>query len=173
MKSDLYSLFGTNTIYGTKVRLMHIFSLHIILIFLPIFFVYSENESEFFENRIRPVLAENCYECHNSLKMAKSGLVLDFKDGILKGGERGPSISLANPKSSLLLRVMRHEVNNLKMPKGGPQISKEVIKDFEKWISSGAYDPRDTPPTPEQFAKETSWEKNPRKKKVMVEFSAH
>ena len=170
MKSDLYSLFGTNTIYGTKVRLMRIFSLHIILIFLPIFFVYSENESEFFENRIRPVLAENCYECHNSLKMAKSGLVLDFKDGILKGGERGPSISLANPKSSLLLRVMRHEVNNLKMPKGGPQISKEVIKDFEKWISSGAYDPRDTPPTPEQFAKETSWEKIREKRKLWWSF---
>ena len=40
---------------------------------------------------------------------------------------------------------MRHEVNNLKMPKGGPRISEEVIKDFEKWISFGAYDPRDTP----------------------------
>ena len=99
MKSGLYSLFGINTIYGTKTRLMRIFSLHIILIFLPIFFIYSENESEFFENRIRPVLAENCYECHNSLKMAKSGLILDFKDGILKGGERGPSISLSNPKA--------------------------------------------------------------------------
>ena len=49
MKSDLNSLFGTNTIYGTKVRLMRIFSLHIILIFLPIFFVYSENESELIE----------------------------------------------------------------------------------------------------------------------------
>jgi len=170
MKCDLYSLFGINTIYGIKDRLMHIFSLHIILVFLPIFFIYSENKSEFFENRIRPVLAENCYECHNSLKMAKSGLVLDFKDGILKGGERGPSISLTNPKSSLLLKVMRHEVNNLKMPKGGPQISEDVIKDFEKWILSGAYDPRDTPPTLEQFAKETSWEKIREKRKLWWSF---
>ena len=66
----------------------------------------GESKLEFFENRIRPVLAENCYECHNSIKQAKSGLVLDYKHGIMKGGERGPAISLTNPKASLLLRVL-------------------------------------------------------------------
>ena len=84
---------------------------------LPTLVITGTPELEFFENRIRPVLAENCYECHNSIKQAKSGLELDHKDGILRGGERGPAISLLNPKSSILLQVMRHEINNLKMPK--------------------------------------------------------
>ena len=103
--------------------------------FLPFLEMAGKPDLEFFENRIRPVLAENCYECHNSIKQAKSGLVLDYKNGILKGGERGPAISLTNPKSSLLLRVMKHEINNLKMPKGGPKITNKIIQDFESWIS--------------------------------------
>ena len=47
--------------------------------FLPVLVTVGKPELEFFENRIRPVLAENCYECHNSIKQAKSGLVLDYK----------------------------------------------------------------------------------------------
>ena len=142
----------------------------IFLALLPFFRLVAESESEFFENRIRPVLAENCYECHNSIKQAKSGLVLDYKHGIIKGGERGPAISLTNPKSSLLLRVMKHEISNLKMPKGGPKITDNIIKDFESWISAGAFDPRDKPPTAEQFAQETSWEKIREKRKEWWSF---
>ena len=56
------------------------------------------------------------------------------------------------------------------MPKGGPRISEQVIKDFEKWISTGAHDPRQTPPTPEQFAQETSWEKIREKRKLWWSF---
>ena len=138
--------------------------------FLPFLAMAGKPDLEFFESRIRPVLAENCYECHNSIKQAKSGLVLDYKNGILKGGERGPAISLTNPKSSLLLRVMKHEINNLKMPKGGPKITDKIIQDFESWISKGAFDPRDMPPTAEQFAQETSWEKIREKRKEWWSF---
>ena len=56
------------------------------------------------------------------------------------------------------------------MPKGGPKISKEIIKDFESWISAGAFDPRDKPPTVEQFAQETSWEKIREKRKAWWSF---
>ncbi len=84
--------------------------------FIPFLAMAGKPDLEFFESRIRPVLAENCYECHNSIKQAKSDLVLDYKNGLLKGGERGPAISLTNPGSSLLLRVMKHELSNLKMP---------------------------------------------------------
>ena len=138
--------------------------------FIPFLAMAGKPDLEFFESRIRPVLAENCYECHNSIKQAKSGLVLDYKNGILKGGERGPAISLTNPKSSLLLRVMKHEINNLKMPKGGPKITDKIIQDFESWISKGAFDPRDVPPTAEQFAQETSWEKIREKRKEWWSF---
>ena len=140
------------------------------LAFLPQLPVMGESKLEFFENRIRPVLAENCYECHNSIKQAKSGLVLDYKHGIIKGGERGPAISLTNPKASLLLRVLKHEISDLKMPKGGPKITNKIINDFERWINAGAFDPRDKPPTAEQFEKETSWEKIRDKRKEWWSF---
>jgi hypothetical protein len=146
------------------------FLYHVILAFFPAILILADNQNEFFEKKIRPVLTENCYECHNSIKQAKSGLVLDYKEGLLRGGDRGSAISLTSPKSSLLLRVMKHEISDLKMPKGGPRISEQVIKDFEKWISTGAHDPRQTPPTPEQFAQETSWEKIREKRKLWWSF---
>ena len=48
---------------------------------------------EFFENKVRPVLAESCYKCHsvNSEKL-KGGLLLDSREGVLKGGNSGPAI---------------------------------------------------------------------------------
>ena len=99
------------------------------VLFIP---MRADNRLDFFENRIRPVLVENCYECHNSIKQAKSGLVLDYKGGLLKGGDRGSILSLENPKGSLILKAMGHQIRSLKMPKGGPKLSPEVIKDFEK-----------------------------------------
>src|SRR4051794_34570247 len=47
----------------------------------------------FFEKNIRPLLVERCYECHSKqAKKIRGGLSLDFKDGLLKGGDLGPSI---------------------------------------------------------------------------------
>jgi hypothetical protein len=46
---------------------------------------------EFFESRIRPVLVAECYECHDAKKQ-KGDLRLDYRDGLLKGGEEGPAI---------------------------------------------------------------------------------
>ncbi|NBX88756.1 MAG: hypothetical protein EBQ86_01485, partial [Betaproteobacteria bacterium] len=44
----------------------------------------------FFEQKIRPVLAENCYECHSAkAKKLKGGLYLDSKAGWEKGGDSG------------------------------------------------------------------------------------
>ena len=41
---------------------------------------------EFFEEKIRPVLARNCYECHSAkAKKLKADLYLDRKAGWAKG----------------------------------------------------------------------------------------
>jgi hypothetical protein len=57
------------------------------------------DQREFFESKIRPVLVEHCYECHNSWGKAKSQLTLDSRDGLLKGGNEGPSIIPGNPEA--------------------------------------------------------------------------
>jgi len=113
---------------------------------------------EFFEAKIRPVLIEHCYECHNSLDAAEGGLAVDFRAAILKGGDGGTIIEPGKPEASRLLPILRHEVEGLEMPSSGPKLSDEIIADFEKWISLGAPDPRSEKPTAESLAEATSWE---------------
>nr|MDQ3009545.1 DUF1549 domain-containing protein [Acidobacteriota bacterium] len=97
---------------------------------------------EFFEKKIRPVLANNCYACHSSkLKAPIGGLALDTKAGLLKGGDSGPAIVPGKPADSLLLRAMRYNDLNLKMPPTS-KLPDAVIADFEQWIAAGAPDPR-------------------------------
>jgi hypothetical protein len=46
---------------------------------------------EFFEKKIRPLLIENCYKCHShESEKVKGGLLLDTREGLLKGGDTGP-----------------------------------------------------------------------------------
>ena len=118
----------------------------------------NRTDLEFFESRIRPVLVEHCYECHNSSGKAKGKLALDYRDGLLKGGSEGPSIEPGKPEKSLLLQSIGHEFEDLRMPKDGPKMADAVLKDFRKWITMGAPDPRDEPPSAEQLTKATSWE---------------
>ena len=112
---------------------------------------------EFFETRIRPVLAQDCYECHNSQGVADGGLVLDHRNGLLKGGDRGPAIVPGKPGESLLIQAIRHENVDLEMPSAAPKLDAVIIQDFEKWVRSGAIDPRDHPPTDDELAEDTNW----------------
>lgn len=97
---------------------------------------------EFFEKRIRPVLAEHCYRCHAAeFNEAKGGLTVDTREGLQRGGESGPAVVPGSPEDSLLLEALRYE--SLEMPPSGP-LTKAQIADFETWISMGAPDPRDT-----------------------------
>ncbi|MEY5011795.1 MAG: hypothetical protein RLZZ253_2934 [Verrucomicrobiota bacterium] len=104
----------------------------------------SPEKLEFFESKIRPVLATECYECHGAEKQ-KGGLRLDYKAGWEKGGDSGPSILPGNPKDSLLLQSVRHEDPDLKMPSKAPKLSPEAIAHLEKWVAMGAPDPREKP----------------------------
>jgi hypothetical protein len=95
---------------------------------------------DFFEKKIRPVLIQHCYKCHSAeAKKIRSGLLLDSRDGIRKGGERGPAIVANQPEKSLLLKALRYE--DLQMPPGG-KLPESVIADFAAWIKQGAADPR-------------------------------
>jgi len=97
---------------------------------------------EFFEKRIRPVLAEHCYKCHSAqAKKPKGGLMLDSRAGLLTGGDSGPAVVPGKATKSRLLQALRHE-GDLHMPPKG-KLSGAIIADFEAWITMGAPDPRD------------------------------
>ena len=99
---------------------------------------------EFFEKKIRPVLIAECVDCHNADKQ-KGGLRLDHREGWKKGGDSGASIVPGDINGSLLLRSIRHEEEDLKMPSKAPKLDAAVIADFEAWVKMGAPDPREEP----------------------------
>ena len=91
---------------------------------------------EFFESKIRPVLAENCYACHTNTKMG--GLRLDSRESAVRGGNSGPAIRPGNAAGSLLIQVVRHEHDRLKMPLSGERLDNKKIEALEAWIQDGA-----------------------------------
>src|SRR5579864_5404264 len=44
---------------------------------------------EFFEKKIRPLLVNNCYNCHSANTNSQGGLRVDDRNGLLTGGGRG------------------------------------------------------------------------------------
>jgi hypothetical protein len=107
----------------------------------------SEPQVAFFEQHIRPVLANECYDCHGVNKQ-KGGLRVDSRDGLFMGGDTGPAIIPGDAGRSLLIQSIQHEHPDSEMPKGRPKLSQEVIAHFAKWVHEGAVDPRDHPPKP-------------------------
>ena len=63
-----------------------------------------------------------------------SGLRLDSRSAVLKGGSRGPAALAGQPDQSLLIRAVRHE--SLQMPLGG-KLSDSSIKALEQWVQRG------------------------------------
>lgn len=118
----------------------------------------SAEQIEFFEKRIRPVLAQECYECHSTATKKKGGLLLDTRAGWQEGGDSGPALVPGKPNESLLLKSIRHEDPDLKMPKAGAKMDDSAIADIQKWIAMGAPDPRDHPPSVDQVKGDTSWQ---------------
>jgi len=97
----------------------------------------------FFEAKVRPVLVENCYQCH-SARSGKSagGLQLDTRKAIRAGGDRGPAVVPGKPAESLLLTAASHADPDLKMPPKKPRLPDAVLADLRTWIANGAADPR-------------------------------
>lgn len=102
--------------------------------------VRSENDDDFFETRVRPLLVKHCEECHGA-KKAEGGLRLDSRDAWLRGGDRGAVLVAGKPEESLLIRAVRHTDSELEMPPDG-KLSAAEIADLETWIKRGAVDPR-------------------------------
>ena len=117
----------------------------------------------FFEQKIRPVLVEHCYECHSEKgKKIKGGLRLDSRAGWLAGGDGGTTaIVPGKPEESLLIRVVQHLEEDLAMPPKKPKLPDTVIADLVYWVKMGAPDPRDGAPVEAKRADKTWWSLQP------------
>jgi hypothetical protein len=93
-------------------------------------------QAGFFENKVRPILAENCFRCHSAAQgKSKGNLTLDSQAGALKGGDTGPAVVPGKPAESLLIKAIRHE--EPKMPPKS-KLTDEQIAILTEWVKSGA-----------------------------------
>jgi mono/diheme cytochrome c family protein len=95
---------------------------------------------EFFERKVRPILAANCVSCHGPQKQ-KAGLRLDSKAGFSKGGDTGSLVKPGDPDKSLLVRVVRYD-GDIKMPQKG-KLPDADIATLTAWVKGGAPWPDD------------------------------
>src|ERR1700676_2644387 len=107
----------------------------------------TTEQKEYFENKIRPLLAQNCFACHTNSQMG--GLRLDSREGLLKGGKSGPAVVPGDPEKSMLITAIR-QTTEIKMPKNG-HLTDAQINDLTAWVKSGA-----TWPTAQQAGSGTS-----------------
>ncbi|MES1260982.1 MAG: PSD1 and planctomycete cytochrome C domain-containing protein [Acidobacteriota bacterium] len=103
-----------------------------------------EAAGEFFEAKIRPLFASRCSSCHGDKET--SGLRLDSRAAILKGGKSGPAIVPGKPDESLLIQAVAHRHPRLRMPPNG-QLEPREVADLEQWVKEGAV----WPESPREF----------------------
>jgi Protein of unknown function (DUF1553)/Protein of unknown function (DUF1549)/Planctomycete cytochrome C len=96
----------------------------------------SPEAAEFFEARVRPIIADQCVKCHGPKKQS-SGLRLDSRAAALKGGDSGPAVVPFKPDESLLLQAVEHTRDELKMPPER-KLADSSIAMLRQWISMGA-----------------------------------
>ena len=103
----------------------------------------TKAQLDFFESKVRPVLANNCYKCHSTkAEKVKGGLLLDSRESVLKGGDTGPAIVPGAPEKSLLIKAIGYGDPDLQMPPKGDKLTDQQIADLTAWIKMGAPDPR-------------------------------
>lgn len=84
-------------------------------------------DAQFFETQVRPILRANCWGCHSEAN-STSGLSLQTRESILRGGNRGPGVEI-------ILNAARH-VGDLKMPPN-KQLTPDQVAAIEKWAAAG------------------------------------
>ncbi len=98
----------------------------------------DSEQLKFFENHVRPVLAQHCLSCHGE-ESQKARLRLDSRGAMLKGGESGEAVIVpGKPDASLLISAVRYE--SFEMPPKGQLAAKDIAV-LVKWIEQGAFWP--------------------------------
>jgi hypothetical protein len=98
---------------------------------------FSNEDIEFFEKRIRPVLVKRCWECHGAdPAKLRGGLRLDSRQAILRGGETGPAAVVGDVMASLISEAIGFESSQIEMPPSGKMPAQEIA-DLREWIRRG------------------------------------
>lgn len=94
-----------------------------------------------FNRDIRPILADNCFECHGpDEESRKADLRLDTRQGALNAEDGDPAILPGDPDvSPLYQRLITHDRDDVMPPPKSPrQPSQKQITLLRQWIAEGA-----------------------------------
>jgi len=118
----------------------------------------TAEQVEFFEKNIRPVLANNCYQCHGEdVAKLKGGLNLTYRSGIRTGGDNGPALIPGDPGKSMMVEAIEYNDEDFQMPPKKGKLPDEAIANIRTWIAMGAPDPRDEPLPQGGLEDEETW----------------
>ena len=97
---------------------------------------FSVDDLAFFEKKVRPLLAEHCYQCHSvDAKRIEANLLLDSRASHVRGGDSGAAIVPGDASSSLLIEAVHYD--SYEMPPKG-KLSDEAIQTLTRWVNMGA-----------------------------------
>lgn len=100
----------------------------------------QQTELEFFESKVRPLLAAQCFECHSSgAAKVKGGLKLDSRAALAAGGASGAVVVAGDPEASALVEAVRYSGAVQMPPKA--KLDAASIRVLEEWVERGAYFP--------------------------------
>ncbi len=89
-----------------------------------------------FDRDIRPILEGSCWNCHGPDRH-RSGLRLDSRDALLKGGDSGPAAVEGKSAESLLIQLVSGKDPERVMPDEGPRLAADQIALLSAWIDAG------------------------------------
>jgi hypothetical protein len=125
-----------NIFYKTACKL-------IIVCLLPLVLTgCGGEETVSFSQDVRPVLEQNCLECHQAggSGLEASGFNMETYDGLMKGTNFGPMIIAGDAAGSNMLVLMEGRADpSISMPHGQQDpISQRDIQTIRLWIEQGA-----------------------------------
>lgn len=94
-----------------------------------------------YEKNIKPLLEKNCVSCHTAggEGTARTGLLLDSYEGLMKGTRFGPIVIPGSSVSSTLYLLVAGKADpSIRMPHGKEPIPEKDIAMIAKWIDQGA-----------------------------------
>lgn len=105
----------------------------------------TQAKMAYFESKVRPVFARNCYRCHSEREgSAKGGFTMDTRAGMLKGGDSGPVVVPGRPEQSLLVKAIQYYDGDLQMPPDNKKLLDGEINALTQWVLMGAPYPEGT-----------------------------
>ncbi len=94
----------------------------------------TREAEDWFEQRVRPLLAAKCLECHGE-RDPEAGLSLVSRAAVLQGGDSGPAAIAGQPAKSLLIEAVRRS-GRVQMPPTG-KLREEEIAVLVRWVELG------------------------------------